>query len=235
MDLEAKVGGGKRESVAARLERHPGLKERMERLLDLVENASGDVRLADEAERRAIEELRQMGQEVMQGWGQRASDKEAQEVEAKGDVVRQVKKTPLDVHVRRDHGGRADLPAKADGKFCRPFQSAAAISCRAYSLRLQRVITDFGADIPFARVPEKVREHYGIRIAAGAARRITEGHASRLTEADVTPDQRRAPERLTLIAESDGSMIPVVQTGTPNGEGQMADRRKGSFRNNLIN
>ena len=100
MDEEGKIGGGKQASVAERLERHPELKARMERLLDVVENASGDVRLADEAERRAIEELRQMGQEVMQGWGRKASNRDALEMEAKGGVVRHVKKTPLDLHVR---------------------------------------------------------------------------------------------------------------------------------------
>lgn len=116
--------------------------------------------------------------------------------------------------------------SKESGKICRPFQSAAAISCRAYSQRLQRVITDFGAEVPFARVAEKVEEHYGIRIATGAAASITEHHASRLTAADLTPAQRRAPERLTLIAEIDGSMIPVVQTGTYSGDGPGVDRRK---------
>jgi len=108
--MEGKIVGGERESVAERLERHPELKARMERLLDVVENTSGDVRLADEAERRAIEELRQMGQEVMQGWGRKASNREALEMEAKGGIVRHVKKTPLDLHIRRNHGGRTDVP-----------------------------------------------------------------------------------------------------------------------------
>lgn len=44
--------------------------------------------------------------------------------------------------------------AKEGGKLCRPFQSAAKISCRAYSQRLQRVITDFSADVPFAQVQD---------------------------------------------------------------------------------
>ena len=110
MDMKAKIVGGKRESVAKRLERHPELKARMERLLVVVENAGGDVGRADDAERRAIEELRQMGQEVMQDWGRKASSKEALEMESKGGVIRHVKKTPLDVHLRRNHGGRADLP-----------------------------------------------------------------------------------------------------------------------------
>lgn len=108
--MEIGIECGKRESVAERLERHPALKARMERMLDVVENAAGDVRRADEAERRAIEELRQMGLEVMQGWGQKTANEAARDLEAKGGVVREVKKTPLDLHVRRSDGGRADLP-----------------------------------------------------------------------------------------------------------------------------
>jgi hypothetical protein len=110
MDMETGMGCGKRESVAERLERHPALKARMERMLDVVENAAGDVRRADDAERRAIEELRQMGLEVMQGWGQKTANQAALELEAKGGVVREVKKTSLDLHVRRSGGRRADLP-----------------------------------------------------------------------------------------------------------------------------
>ncbi len=108
--MEMAIVVGKRESVAERLERHPALKARMERMLDVVENASGDVRRADEAERRAIEELRQMGLEVMRGWGQKTSNEAALDLEAKGGVVREVKKTALDLHVRRSDSGRADLP-----------------------------------------------------------------------------------------------------------------------------
>lgn len=117
------------------------------------------------------------------------------------------------------------------GKLCRPFQHQADISCRGYSTRLQRAITDFGADVPFAQVPEKILEHYGIHIANGAATRITESHASRLNETDMTPTARPAQGALTLIAEIDGSMIPIVQTGKadktgPADESGPQDRRK---------
>jgi len=102
MEMERWTDEGRKGTVAERLERHPELKERMERLLDVVENTGGDVKLADEAERRAIEELRVMGQQVMQGWGQRLATQEAQALEETGSVVRHVKKTALDVHVRGD-------------------------------------------------------------------------------------------------------------------------------------
>lgn len=110
MDMEKKLTTRGRESIAERLERHPELMARLGRVLDVVENAAGDVRRADEAERRAIDELRQMGLEVMQGWGQRRANEAATEQEARGGVVREVKKTPLDLHVRGSRGDRADLP-----------------------------------------------------------------------------------------------------------------------------
>ncbi len=110
MDLENSTDCGKRETVAERLERHPALKARMERMLDVVENAGGDLRRADDAERRAIEELRQMGLEVMQDWGRKTADEAAHDLEAAGGVVREVKKTSLDLHLRRSRGRRTNLP-----------------------------------------------------------------------------------------------------------------------------
>ena len=38
---------------------------------------------------------------------------------------------------------------KRNGQLRRPFQTAAQIQCRGYSLPLQRAITDFGADNAF--------------------------------------------------------------------------------------
>ncbi len=38
------------------------------RLVDLVEDAGNDLRKVDEAERRVIDEVRRLGQEVLEGW-----------------------------------------------------------------------------------------------------------------------------------------------------------------------
>ena len=90
----------RRDELAARLDRHPELHARLERLLDLVENTGGDLKRADEAERRAIEELRVMGQEILRGWAQRRADEESQVLEKTDGFVRQVKETPLAQHLR---------------------------------------------------------------------------------------------------------------------------------------
>ena len=49
------------ENFVARLGRHPQLQASMEALLEVVENAAGDVVKADEAEERVMEELRRLG------------------------------------------------------------------------------------------------------------------------------------------------------------------------------
>ena len=97
-EIEREVLSG--EDVARRLDRHPVVKARITRMLDLIENAGGDLKRADEAEQRAIDELRAMGQELLHGWGQHLSDEEARQLETAGQVVRQVKKTPLAQHFR---------------------------------------------------------------------------------------------------------------------------------------
>ncbi len=95
----------------------------------------------------------------------------------------------------------------------RPFMYEAEILNRGCSLPLQRALTDFGADIPFYQVPDKMREHYGIEIGASAARRTTQRHARIFHE---NPELRKAEAdkregSRAVIAEMDGSMVPVVE------------------------
>ena len=59
-----------------RLNRHPLLRTRMEGLLAVVEDAEGDGERADAAERRVIEELRQMGHEALTAWAERGVEKQ---------------------------------------------------------------------------------------------------------------------------------------------------------------
>lgn len=83
----------RKRSVAERLDKHPELKERFEMILDIVENVGGDVEKADEAERRAIEAVRQLGNEIVQGWAERQHQKKQTEYDQKAEVSRKGKKT----------------------------------------------------------------------------------------------------------------------------------------------
>ena len=56
-----------------------------------------------------------------------------------------------------------DEPQYRDGsKRVRPFAQSANVSNHGYSLPLQRVVTDFGADQSFGQAVDKLAEHYGV-------------------------------------------------------------------------
>jgi hypothetical protein len=73
-------------------------------------------------------------------------------------------------------------------------------------LPLQRVLTDFGADVPFGQAPDKLTEHYGIAMPASTIRRITEYHAHGIDAQDAArevvtgvPDNRTSLARSTVL------------------------------------
>ena len=99
--------------------------------------------------------------------------------------------------------------------------------CRGCSEPLQRAIVDFGADAPAARIPQKLKEHYGIELSAGTCWPIVLQHAQTIDErpkAAALIAERDGVEQ--LIGEIDGSMIPVVETAEANDPNAKADRRK---------
>jgi len=52
------------DTLVSRLDKHPSLKARFEAILDVAENTHGNLISADEAEQRAIEQVRQLGNEL---------------------------------------------------------------------------------------------------------------------------------------------------------------------------
>jgi hypothetical protein len=75
-------------SMEERLKAYPELKAKLESMLAMIENAGGDVEKAAEAGRRIIEELRQMGNEVLHS---RQQQKKEEEYNVKAGVNRKGK------------------------------------------------------------------------------------------------------------------------------------------------
>lgn len=117
-----------------------------------------------------------------------------------------------------------DEPQYRDGnKRIRPFAQSAEVRHRGCSRPLQRAVTDFGADQSFALAMDKLEEHYGVVLSESTIARITLGHAGKILEslpAQVWPSS--AGESRTIIVETDGGMVPIVETDATQG-----DRRKG--------
>jgi hypothetical protein len=110
----------------------------------------------------------------------------------------------------------------------RPFSTTAAVDCRGYSRPLQRIITDFGADVPFGQIPAKLHEHHGITVPVSSAQAITQRHAEQRLEMQLSQLKTEMPEEdgvACLIVEMDGSMIPIVTTEAMTVDGEPIDRR----------
>jgi hypothetical protein len=84
------------------------------------------------------------------------------------------------------------------------------------------VVTDFGADHAFGRVPHKLQEHYGIDLSVSSIRAITLHHAEQMHEQQEMADgPSNEAIRHQIIAEMDGSMIPIVAV-----DEEAVDKRK---------
>lgn len=103
----------------------------------------------------------------------------------------------------------------------RAFSAAAQVRCRGYSLGLERVLTDFGAEVAFAQVPAKLREHYGIEVSVSAVGEVSERHGAAL-QSEVSALVPRLPASgvRQALAEMDGSMVPIVQIAAGVGDGR---------------
>ena len=102
----------------------------------------------------------------------------------------------------------------------RPFVASAKVRCRGYSLGLQRVVTDFGADESFARAAAKVKEHYRIELCAGTVRQVTQEHGARMQSVPERKLRLPASGVGALLAETDGSMVPCVEVRAGVGDGR---------------
>jgi hypothetical protein len=115
------------------------------------------------------------------------------------------------------------------GRVIRPFSESAEVVSRGCSIPLQRAITDFGADQSFhGGAVAKLREHYGIEVPVTVIREVTERHGAAMA---VRQQQEQTglsnhPGVAVLIAETDGSMIPVVEIAEPEAGDPPTDRRK---------
>ena len=81
-----------KESLEDRLRKHPALRARLEALLDMVEDESGQFERADEAEEFLISQLRAMGQEVLQEWAANEQQQVEQHWDNRPGAARKQKK-----------------------------------------------------------------------------------------------------------------------------------------------
>lgn len=73
------------------------------------------------------------------------------------------------------------------------------------------------------QVPDKLMEHYGIHLPTSTIRPLTEEHAQRIRPGiKIREDYPEPPGYAYVVAQMDGSMIPIVARDEPT-----QDKRKG--------
>src|SRR5512136_921352 len=140
---------GTEQRLEQRYSNRPELRHRLLSLADMIDSAVAEGCTAHEAEARAIEQIRHLGHAVLTDWAEKA--------EADAVVKAQQNNPKLRPYRRRGlliwHSTYGDIRLQEQrlrqgrrGAQVRPFCQRAKIKQRAYSLPLQRALTDFGAD-----------------------------------------------------------------------------------------
>ncbi len=65
-----------------KINNHPSIRKRVEEILNIAENTSGELITARQAEEKAIEEIRKLGQEVLKGWAENQHNKVVEKAKA---------------------------------------------------------------------------------------------------------------------------------------------------------
>ncbi|MCP4317563.1 MAG: hypothetical protein GY789_16495 [Hyphomicrobiales bacterium] len=75
-----------------RLANYPELRAKFEDMLDIVENAKGDLIKANDAEERVLEEVGKIGNQALTGWAQTRERMIGQQMEKKKGIIGNEKK-----------------------------------------------------------------------------------------------------------------------------------------------
>jgi hypothetical protein len=201
----------------------PHVRERLFEISDLIEALVAQGCTAHEAEARAIEQIRKLGHGILTEWGEKSEAAAVAQARAKDPKLQLYRKKEI-LTWHSTYGEVSVLEQRLRqgrrGAQVRPFCAQAKISARAYSLPLQRAMSDFGADHSFVEASRKVREHYGAILPASSVRKQTLAHAKASGAVEHEPPKRSVA---TLVTEMDGTMLPIVQTK----KGPGLDGRKG--------
>lgn len=79
-------------TIEERLAHNPELRARIEAIIDIAEGSKDGSETADQAEERAIVEVRKLGLEIMNSWAQRTTDNVTVQHRSKNSSVRSLKK-----------------------------------------------------------------------------------------------------------------------------------------------
>jgi hypothetical protein len=163
-----------KDALWAIIEAHPDVHDRMVSIAMAIVDSEGNLKEADAAEERIVEETRLLGRTAMQSWAENQVAATEQDIRQQPGMHRQGTKQ-LYWHTKFGEIEVSEPQYRFENTRVRPFLNSAKIISRGCSLPLQRAIVDFAADQPFAVARLKMIEHYGVEIGESVIQRITLG------------------------------------------------------------
>lgn len=80
---------------------HPSIRKRVEEILNIAENTSGELITARQAEEKAIEEIRKLGQEILKEWAESQHNKAVEKAKVEHSKAKE--------HVKKNFIGNQHL------------------------------------------------------------------------------------------------------------------------------
>ena len=106
---------------------------------------------------------------------------------------------------------RESLWRSSEKSYLRPLPDVLQVRSRNCSLRLQRVLCDFGMESSFAESVQRLKEHYGFEISPSVLAKTTLNHASKMAcECPKNPHCLPRRGKAQIVAETDGSFLRIV-------------------------
>ena len=192
--------------------------ERFEAILELTGGWEGTIGHAGQIEELLVAEVRELGHRAMQDWAVGAEARAAERLPREVPGTRIYKKA-LSWWCCYGSVTIQERIWQAPGRdYLRVFSTQAGIRARGKSQRLQRAMSDFGAEHSFGKSCQRIKEHYGFAINATAVRETTLEHAGRAREpleAHYEKNFRELPRKgpAVIVAQTDGTMICTVAAG----------------------
>src|SRR5438094_8529686 len=159
------------EQLIERLREHPELMERFRTILEITASADGPLKRADEVEGLLIEEMRRLGNTTMGSWAARAERRLAEQLKQKDASASERKKKTLSWWCVFGLVSVVERVWHTSQKTYRSLlPEAIGVRARGRSMRLERVLTDFGSDDSFLRAAARVQVHQELESGANAGR-----------------------------------------------------------------
>lgn len=122
---------------------------------------------------------------------------------------------------------RESLWRSSEKSYLRVLPEALQVRCRSCSLRLQRVLCDFGMEDSFAKSVQQLKEHYGFEMSTSVLAKTTLKHASKMASESPPANPHCLPSqgKEQIVAEADGSFLRIVQFDSDNQTDTRKQRR----------